>query len=137
CGVWRANGVPAYVLRRILRRAIRHAQRLTKDPSLFAQVCAKVIDTMGDVYPELRESRERILETIQFETQAFLRTPDRGSAILADVIARSAGDRRIPGDVAFQLYDTYGFPLDLTEVIAAESGFTVDTEGFDQLMDQQ
>src|SRR5205823_3464540 len=77
-----SNEGRGYVLRRILRRAIRHAQRLSKDAALFAKVCAVVIDTMGDAYPELRRSRVRILETIQHETDAFLRTLERGVEIL-------------------------------------------------------
>src|SRR5712692_4659579 len=85
-GVLPSNEGRGYVLRRILRRAIRHAQRLTSDPALYARVCGKVIETMSDVYPELSDSRVRILETVQHETDAFLRTLDRGSAILAEEI---------------------------------------------------
>jgi len=136
-GVLPSNEGRGYVLRRIMRRAIRHAQRLTANPTLFAGVCEAVIATMAEAYPELRDSQVRILDTTRHETDAFLRTLDRGSAILAEEIARQQGTRKIPGDVAFQLYDTYGFPLDLTQVIAAESGFTVDAEGFEQLMEQQ
>jgi len=136
-GVLPANDGRGYVLRRILRRAIRHAQRLSPDPTLFAKLCATVIDTMGDAYPELRDSRVRILETMQHETDSFLRTLDRGSAILSEEIGRQGQSKQIPGAVAFQLYDTYGFPLDLTQVIAAESGLTVDAEGFEKLMEAQ
>jgi alanyl-tRNA synthetase len=133
-GVLPSNEGRGYVLRRILRRAIRHAQRLTQDPKLYESVCAKVIDTMSDAYPELSGSRVRILETVQHETELFLRTLDRGNAILADELARS---NRVPGEVAFKLHDTYGFPLDLTQVIAAESSATVDVEGFEKLMEEQ
>jgi alanyl-tRNA synthetase len=136
-GVLPSNEGRGYVLRRILRRAIRHAQRLSKDPTLYAQVCAKVIETMSGVYPELSASRVRILETVQHETDAFLRTLDRGSAILAEEIQRAGKGKQISGDLAFKLYDTYGFPLDLTQVIAAESGFTVDEAGFEKLMEEQ
>jgi alanyl-tRNA synthetase len=125
------------VLRRILRRAIRHAQRLAKDPALYAKVCAVVIDTMGEAYPELRDSRVRILDTVQHETDMFLRTLDRGMAILNEAIAAGEKNKRVPGDVAFLLHDTYGFPLDLTQVIAAERGFAVDTAGFDTRMEEQ
>jgi alanyl-tRNA synthetase len=125
------------VLRRILRRAIRHAQRLAKDPALYAKVCAVVIDTMGEAYPELRDSRVRILDTVQHETDMFLRTLDRGMAILNEAIAAGGKDKRVPGDVAFLLHDTYGFPVDLTQVIAAERGFAVDTAGFDTRMEEQ
>src|SRR5438105_4181210 len=136
-GVLPSNEGRGYVLRRILRRAIRHAQRLSSDPRLYAQVCSKVIDSMSDVYPELSDSRVRILETVQHETDAFLRTLDRGSAILAEEIQRARNRKRIPGEVAFKLYDTYGFPLDLTQVIAAESGCSVDEAGFETLMEEQ
>src|SRR5207237_3909418 len=89
------------------------------------------------VYPELSDSRVRIVDTVQHETDAFLRTLDRGSAILAEEIERAGKGKQIPGDVAFKLYDTYGFPLDLTQVIAAESGSTVDEAGFEKLMEEQ
>jgi len=136
-GILPSNDGRGYVLRRILRRAIRHAQRLSPEPSLYAQVCAKVVATMSDVYPELADSRVRILDTIQHETDAFLRTLGRGSAILAEEIERAKEQRQIGGPIAFLLHDTYGFPLDLTQVIAAESGFTVDEPGFNKLMDEQ
>src|SRR5438067_11202119 len=136
-GVLPSNEGRGYVLRRILRRAIRHAQRLSNDSSLYADVCGKVIETMSDVYPELSESRVRIIETVQHETDAFLRTLDRGSVILAEEIQRVGKGKQIPGDIAFKLYDTYGFPVDLTQVIAAESGCTVDEAGFDKLMEEQ
>jgi alanyl-tRNA synthetase len=136
-GVLPSNEGRGYVLRRILRRGIRHAQRLSSDSTLYARVCGKVIDTMSDVYPELADSRVRILETVQHETDAFLRTLDRGSAILAEEIRRAGKGKQIPGEVAFKLYDTYGFPLDLTQVIAAESGCTVDEAGFEKLMEEQ
>jgi alanyl-tRNA synthetase len=133
-GVLPSNEGRGYVLRRILRRAIRHAQRLSPDPKLYESVCAKVIQTMSAAYPELEGSRVRILETVQHETELFLRTLDRGNAILAEELARG---KRVPGDLAFKLHDTYGFPLDLTQVIAAESRATVDAEGFEKLMDEQ
>jgi alanyl-tRNA synthetase len=133
-GVLPSNEGRGYVLRRILRRAIRHAQRLAPDPKLYESVCAKVIQTMSAAYPELEGSRVRILETVQHETELFLRTLDRGNAILAEELTRG---KRVPGDLAFKLHDTYGFPLDLTQVIAAESGATVDAEGFEKLMDEQ
>jgi alanyl-tRNA synthetase len=122
------------VLRRILRRAIRHAQRLSPEPSLYASVCEKVIGTMGSAYPELLDSRVRILDTVRHETELFLRTLGRGNAILAEALARS---KTVNGDLAFKLHDTYGFPLDLTQVIAAESGATVDVDAFEKLMEEQ
>jgi alanyl-tRNA synthetase len=133
-GVLPSNEGRGYVLRRILRRAIRHAQRLTPDPKLYESVCAKVIETMSDAYPELASSRVRILETVQHETELFLRTLDRGNAILAEELGRT---KHVSGEVAFKLHDTYGFPLDLTQVIAAESSATVDVEGFEKRMEEQ
>jgi alanyl-tRNA synthetase len=133
-GVLPSNEGRGYVLRRILRRAIRHAQRLSPQSSLYATVCGKVIEIMGDAYPELRESRVRILDTVQHETDLFLRTLDRGNAILAEALARS---KTVSGDLAFRLHDTYGFPLDLTQVIAAESGAAVDVDAFEKLMEEQ
>jgi alanyl-tRNA synthetase len=94
-----------------------------------------VIDTMGEAYPELRDSRVLILETVQHETDLFLRTLDRGSAILAEEIKKGA--KEVSGPIAFRLHDTFGFPLDLTQVIAAESGAAVDTAGFEKLMEEQ
>src|SRR4051812_15939066 len=133
-GVLPSNEGRGYVLRRILRRAIRHAQRLSPDPTLYAQVCGKVIEIMSGAYPELRDSRVRILETVQHETDLFLRTLDRGNAILADELARK---KQVSGELAFKLHDTYGFPLDLTQVIAAESGALVDVDGFEKRMEEQ
>src|SRR5438067_4558535 len=132
-GVLPSNEGRGYVLRRILRRAIRHAQRLSPEPSLYAGVCAKVVAIMGDAYPELVSSRARILDTVQHETELFLRTLDRGNAILAEQLSRG---RRVSGELAFKLHDTYGFPVDLTQVIAAESGATVDVDAFEKMMDE-
>src|SRR5437763_3829272 len=89
---------------------------------------------MGAAYPELVDSRVRILETVQHETDLFLRTLDRGNAILAEALGRS---KTVSGELAFKLHDTFGFPLDLTQVIAAESGATVDVDAFEKLMEEQ
>ncbi len=139
-GVLPSNEGRGYVLRRILRRAIRHAQRLTKDPSLYTQVCNTVIEIIGEAFPELRDSKVRVLETVQHETDLFLRTLDRGMSILNEAMGArpdAPGTHVVEGAVAFQLHDTYGFPLDLTQVIAAERGFAVDSAGFETLMEQQ
>src|SRR5262249_30179860 len=96
-GVLPSNEGRGYVLRRIMRRAVRHAQRLTPDPKLYAAVCAKVIELMSPAFPELTESRARILETVQHETDLFLRTLDRGNAMLADALAKS---NQISGELA-------------------------------------
>ena len=138
-GVLPSNDGRGYVLRRILRRAIRHAQRLSPDASLYAQVCGTVIETMSEAYPELSDSKVRILETVRHETELFLRTLDRGMSILGEAIEGKGADKdqKVSGDIAFLLHDTYGFPLDLTQLIAAERGASVDTEGFEKLMDEQ
>jgi alanyl-tRNA synthetase len=140
-GVLPSNEGRGYVLRRILRRAILHAQRLSPDASLYAKVCGVVIATMSEAYPELADSKVRILETVQHETDMFLRTLDRGMAILNTAMNVEFGvapdKKRVEGGTAFLLHDTYGFPLDLTQVIAAERGFSVDTDGFATLMDEQ
>src|SRR3954463_11114953 len=134
-GVLPSNEGRGYVLRRIMRRAVRHAQRLAPaEPALYTRVCGKVIELMGSAFPELVDSRARILETVQHETELFLRTLDRGNAILAEELART---KQLSGELAFKLRDTYGFPLDLTQVIAAESGAAVDVEAFDKLMEEQ
>jgi len=133
-GVLPSNEGRGYVLRRILRRAIRHAQRLTSDATLYSKVCAKVIETMADVYPELAASRVRILETVQYETDAFLKTLARGSELLEGWLGKN---KQISGEQAFLLYDTYGFPLDLTQLIAAEKGASVDVDGFEKRMEEQ
>src|SRR4051812_159515 len=133
-GVLPSNEGRGYVLRRIMRRAVRHAQRLSPQASLYAEVCATVIETMSAAFPELREARVRILETVQHETDLFLRTLDRGNVILAEALAQS---KQVSGELAFKLHDTFGFPLDLTQVIAAESSATVDVPAFEKLMEEQ
>ena len=133
-GVLPSNEGRGYVLRRILRRAIRHAQRLSPEPSLYAKVTGKVMDLMAKPYPELVDSRVQILTTVQHETDLFLRTLDRGNAILAEALGRG---KQVSGELAFKLHDTCGFPLDLTQVIAAESGASVDVEGFEKRMEEQ
>src|SRR5437762_267461 len=103
-GVLPSNEGRGYVLRRILRRAIHHTQRLSKDTTLFAKVYAMVIDTINDAYPKLHRSHVRILKTIQHETNSFLHTLNRDSTILSKEIARQQTSKRIPSDVTFQLY---------------------------------
>jgi len=127
-----------YVLRRIMRRAIYHGWLLGIQELFFQRVVQIVIDEMGDVYPELRERSATILELTQIEEQRFRETLDRGMRILEDEFA-ALGDRggELPGEVAFRLYDTFGFPLDLTQVIAESRGYTVDLALYDAAMEQQ
>jgi len=138
-GVLPSNEGRGYVLRRIMRRAIRHGKRLGLERLFLADVCNAVIEAMGAAYPETRENRAFITKVAAQEEESFRRTLDRGLAILDEEIA-GLGRRReqvVPGRIAFQLYDTFGFPMDLTRVIAAERGLAVDEAGFDRAMAEQ
>jgi alanyl-tRNA synthetase len=138
-GVLPANEGRGYVLRRIMRRAIRHGKRLGLEKLFLADVCAAVIEEMGQAYPEIRENRAFISKVAAQEEESFRRTLDKGLAILEEEMARLAKAKEtvVPGKVAFQLYDTFGFPMDLTRVIAAERGLGVDEAGFDRNMAEQ
>ncbi len=138
-GVLPANEGRGYVLRRIMRRAIRHGKRLGLEKLFLADVCAAVIEEMGAAYPETRESRAFIAKVAAQEEESFRRTLDKGLAILEEEMGRlqKAKDKVVPGKVAFQLYDTFGFPMDLTRVIAGERGLSVDEAGFDRNMAEQ
>jgi alanyl-tRNA synthetase len=138
-GVLPSNEGRGYVLRRIMRRAIRHGKRLGLERIFLPGICGAVIEEMGDAYPETRENRAFILKVAEQEEESFRRTLDRGLAILEDEMKRleRAAERVFPGSVAFQLYDTFGFPMDLTRVIAAERGLSVDELGFDRHMAEQ
>ena len=125
-----------YVLRRIIRRAIRHGYQMGQREPFFSRMVSPLAEIMGDAYPELRLRRDQIEETLLEEEQRFSRTLDAGMGILKDVMAKSRGNE-IDGGTAFLLYDTYGFPLDLTEDIGRENGFKVDRGGFEAEMAQQ
>jgi alanyl-tRNA synthetase len=142
-GVFPSNEGRGYVLRRILRRAVRHAWLLgRKEPTLVAVVQA-VIDAMGDAYPELRARSQHILNTTRLEEEGFLTTIEGGLARfeqLAPVLTADGGadiKGTISGDDAFRLYDTFGFPIDLTELMARERGYVVDIAGFEAALDAQ
>jgi alanyl-tRNA synthetase len=138
-GALPSNEGRGYVLRRIMRRAARHAKMLgCAEPMLFTMVDA-VREVMGDAYPELQEREEYIKKVVLAEEQRFIETLDRGLAILNDEVAvlRGAGTTIIPGDVLFKLYDTYGFPTDLTADIVESEGFTIDEAGFETCMERQ
>jgi alanyl-tRNA synthetase len=128
----------AYVLRRVMRRAIRHGHRLGIHEPFLHHCALRVADDMGDVYPQLNERRALIEEITQQEEERFRRTLDRGLDLIAhnDQWLDNVSGRQLPGDVAFKLYDTYGFPLDLQEVIGAEQGFEIDQAGFDAELEQ-
>ena len=138
-GLQPSNEGRGYVMRRIMRRAIRHGKRLGFEDLFFHEICGVVADSMGDVYPELRESRTLIVKVAETEEKAFRRTLDTGLRILEEELsaAKKADTRTLAGDAVFKLYDTYGFPKDLTETIARERGFTVDDAGFDKAMAAQ
>jgi alanyl-tRNA synthetase len=127
----------AYVLRRVMRRAIRHGHRLGIQDLFMHRAALKVVDLMGDAYPELVERRALIEDITKQEEERFRATLQRGLDLIEDNDDwGKAGDGRklLPGPVAFKLYDTYGFPLDLQEVIGTEQGFVIDQPGFDTEM---
>ena len=128
-----------YVLRRIIRRAIRHGYKLGMKKPFFNQMVGPLVDQMGDAYPELRKKADSIQQALLDEEQRFSRTLDTGMGILKDVMAdpSKAKGGQIDGATAFLLYDTYGFPLDLTQDIARENGLAVDEGGFKQEMARQ
>ena len=138
-GVLPSNEGRGYVLRRIMRRAIRHGKRLGLERPFLADVCGAVLAEMGQAYPETAGNEPFIRKVAQQEEESFRRTLDKGLLILEDEMARlgKAGERVVPGKVAFQLYDTYGFPMDLTRVIVAERGLSVDEAGFEASMAEQ
>jgi alanyl-tRNA synthetase len=138
-GVMPGNEGRGYVLRRLLRRAARHGRLLgLKEPFLY-RVASEVATVMGDPYPELRAEEQRIIEVIRAEEERFGETLDRGLVLLQEATAKlkTAKQKTLPGDVAFKLYDTYGFPLDLTEDILSSENIIVDEAGFEKLMDEQ
>ena len=138
-GALPSNEGRGYVLRRIMRRAARHAKMLgCAEPMLYNMVDS-VREVMGDAYPELQEREVYIKKVVLGEEQRFAETLDRGLAILNDEVAvlRSGGKSVIPGDVLFKLYDTYGFPTDLTADIVEGEGFTIDEAGFELCMERQ
>jgi alanyl-tRNA synthetase len=136
-GVFPDRDGRSYVLRRVMRRAIRHGHRLGID-RLFLHECALVVvAAMGDVYPELRERRAIVEDVVRQEEERFRKTMRRGLELLAEATFESRGDARVlPGPTAFQLYDTFGFPLDLQDVIGQEQGFVVDHAGFEAEMER-
>src|SRR5208283_1864012 len=135
-GILPGNNDRNYVLRRILRRAVRYGRTLGFHDPFFYKLASVLGEQMGDVFPEVRLKQPRIQEIILAEEDAFNKTLDRGIELFNEEIA-AGGVRSISGDFAFKLYDTYGFPLDLTELMARERGLTVDTAGFEKLMEEQ
>jgi alanyl-tRNA synthetase len=132
-GVLPGNEGRGYVLRRIIRRAIRHGKKLGAHELFFHKLVAPLAKEMGDAYPELKKAQAHVEKVLKKEEQRFAETLDAGMEILEDAIAELEG-KEIPGDVVFKLYDTYGFPVDLTADIARERGLTVDQVGFEAAM---
>ena len=135
-GVLPSNEGRGYVLRRILRRAIRHGNKLGATEPFFAKLVPALVNEMGDAYPELVKQQDAIIKTLASEEEQFARTLNKGMDILEQALA-SLEDNQIPGDVVFRLYDTFGFPVDLTNDIARERGLELDIEGYEAAMQAQ
>jgi alanyl-tRNA synthetase len=135
-GVMPGNEGRGYVLRRIIRRAIRHGYQLGQTQPFFHQLVAALDEQMGAAYPELRSAREQVARVLKLEEERFAETIEQGMRILDEAIGGLAG-KVIPGEVVFKLYDTYGFPTDLTADIARERELSLDMAGFDQAMAAQ
>ena len=135
-GVLPSNEGRGYVLRRIIRRAIRHGNKLGANPSFFSALLPALLAQMGEAYPQLTERQTVITDALRSEEEQFARTLDNGMAILEEALA-DIEDAVIPGAVIFKLYDTYGFPVDLTNDIARERGLSLDLEGYEAAMAAQ
>ena len=134
-GVSPSNEGRGYVLRRIMRRAMRHAHLLGAEEPLMHRLVPTLVQEMGAAYPELRRAEPVIVETLRQEEERFRRTLGRGMSLLEEAAGGLAPGAVLPGETAFKLYDTYGFPLDLTQdAVRAKGSLTVDLEGFDQAM---
>lgn len=136
-GVLPSNEGRGYVLRRIIRRAARHGHKLGVEDCFLYRLVPQLIELMGEAYPELVEKRSLIIETLEKEEQQFMRTLSHGMKIFEQNVAGLNPGQIIDGTLAFKLYDTYGFPLDLTADIAREKGLGLDLDGFEREMDQQ
>ena len=135
-GILPGNNDRHYVLRRILRRAVRYGRSLGFHEPFFYKLVDVLADAMGGVFPEIRQKQAQVRDVIRVEEEAFNKTLDRGLELFNDE-TRQARSTQISGDFAFKLYDTYGFPLDLTELMARERGWTVDSAGFEKRMEEQ
>jgi alanine--tRNA ligase len=138
-GVLPSNEGRGYIFRRILRRAVRHGKLLGLDRPFLAEAANTVINLMGDYYTELKTQRERITQILSLEEKKFSQTLTTGLTLLNDLLStlKQQGKSVVPGEDVFKLYDTHGFPVELTSEIAAEQGFTIDAAGFEQAMRQQ
>jgi alanyl-tRNA synthetase len=134
-GVIPGNEGRGYVLRRIIRRAIRHGYKLGQKQPFFHKLLPDLVQAMGEAYPELAGARERVAQVLKQEEERFADTLENGMVVLEGALRSE--DRMLDGDTVFRLYDTFGFPLDLTADIARERGVTVDFAGFEAAMGQQ
>jgi alanyl-tRNA synthetase len=136
-GVTPSNEGRGYVLRRIMRRAMRHAHLLGAADPLMHRLVPTLVAEMGGAYPELKRAEPVIVETLRQEEVRFRATLGRGMSLLDEATARLGDGDVLSGETAFKLYDTYGFPLDLTQDAVRAKGMTVDVAGFDAAMDRQ
>jgi len=135
-GVIPANEGRGYVLRRIIRRAIRHGHKLGQKDAFFHSLVQALVDQMGEAYPELKQQQAQIEKILLTEEQQFEKTLDKGMAVLESELA-NLNAKEIPGQLVFTLYDTYGFPVDLTNDIAREREMSIDLDGYEKLMEEQ
>ncbi len=135
-GVLPGNEGRAYVLRRIIRRAVRHGNKLGASAPFFHKLVGPLVEQMGEAYPELAQLQGQIEKALLSEEEQFAKTLDNGMGILNEALEKLQGSE-IPGDVVFKLYDTYGFPTDLTNDIARERGLTLDMEAYESAMARQ
>jgi alanyl-tRNA synthetase len=138
-GVFPANEGRGYVLRRIIRRALRHGKLLGIEGPCLSSMAEAVVAVMGETYAEIKEGQGHLTQILQREEERFSETLDNGLKILQEEMEqlKAKGKKVLPGDMAFKLYDTFGFPLDLTEDIVREEGLTIDLEGFERSMADQ
>ncbi|MEE8721817.1 MAG: alanine--tRNA ligase [Eggerthellaceae bacterium] len=136
-GILPSNEGRGYVLRRLLRRAVMHGHKLGIEGPFLREYVAKIVELMGAVYPEVVSNRELVEHVILSEEERFGRTLRTGQSYLTDALLKLGADKVLDGETAFTLHDTYGFPIELTEEICAESNVTVDRAGFDACMEQQ
>ncbi len=138
-GILPSNEGRGYVLRRLIRRAYRFGRLIGLTDTFLHKTALKVVDIMGDDYPELRENSDFMARVVREEEDRFNRTLDKGLSMLEDELATlsASGAAHVPGDIAFRLYDTFGFPLDIVNDIAEKRGFSVDEDGFKALMKEQ
>ena len=136
-GVLPSNEGRGYVLRRIIRRALRHGHKLGATEPFFSRLVGPLVEEMGGAYPQLADNKDAIAHALLREEEQFALTLDQGMRVLAGVMAGAEPESAIPGEIVFKLYDTYGFPVDLTEDVARERGFSVDHENYEKAMEAQ